>query len=86
VDPGNSAALNNLGSGCILTGHPEDGIYLFRRAIARNPGSPNAHVRLTAALATQGQFEQSTSAIQRLFAKAKPRQNLESDLCFEAAR
>jgi hypothetical protein len=49
-------------------------------------GPPNAHVRLTAALATQGQFEQSTSAIQRLFAKAKPRQNLESDLCFEAAR
>jgi hypothetical protein len=40
VDPGNSAALNNLGSGCILTGHPEDGIHLFRRAIARNPGSP----------------------------------------------
>jgi hypothetical protein len=50
------------------------------------PGPSNAHVRRAAALATEVPFEQSTSAIQRLFAQAKPRQNQEPDLCFKAAR
>jgi hypothetical protein len=39
VDPGYTAAPNNLGPVCILGGRAEEGINPFRRSIARDSGS-----------------------------------------------